>query len=245
MVGLSYVNNDSSFIVKNQKQIFHNLNFLCKKKCLFTAHFGKSDESFITTILDIDEKNNTLELDYGPKEYLNKKILASPDAVFKTEFSGIKVEFSGKKLSKTRNSGQPAFIMPLPESMIWLEHRKFYRIRSPLSAPALCRVFLTEENMFEFDLLDISITGFSILNNCSEISDQLIPTAQFDNCQLLLPDMGEGRVSFVIRNKMAHVANKPDKTQRIGCEFLSITPSFESTIQRYMQMIEREYRKKS
>ena len=91
----------SKFAINNQKEIVKKLSFLHKKKCLIAAHFGDHDETLITTLLDIDAQNNTLILDYGPKEYINKQILSSKLVVFKTEFSGIQIQFSGKKWPKS------------------------------------------------------------------------------------------------------------------------------------------------
>lgn len=96
----------SSFAITNQKEMLRNLNLLLKNKSLLTAHFGDHNESFITTILQIDTKDNLLLLDYGPKEYLNRMLLDSRNVVFKTEYRGIKVDLPGEKLAKSQLGGR-------------------------------------------------------------------------------------------------------------------------------------------
>jgi len=236
---------DSSFLITNPKQIIHNLTLLWKAKCLLSVYFGDNNESFITAIIEIDPKKNSLRLDAGPKEYLNQQLLASKNVSFKTELSGIQVAFAGKNLSKSRRGDQAALCLPIPETITWVERRKFYRIKSPLSNPASCRFDLAEAVTVSLNLHDISISGFSLLYDNPEFSEQLIPTAHFDRCKLFLPDIGHAPIAFTVRNKLALNPDKPDKTQRIGCEFASITPAIESEIQRYMQLIERAIRKTS
>ncbi len=235
----------SSFAITNQKEMLRNLNLLLKNKSLLTAHFGDHNESFITTILQIDTKDNLLLLDYGPKEYLNRMLLDSRNVVFKTEYRGIKVDLPGEKLAKSQLGGQTALSMPLPRQLIWRQRRGFYRVKSPLSGAAHCQLTLNEDQDVDLKLFDISLSGLSLLNDEKTISNQLIPTAKFENCRLILPEAGEGTVSFIIRNKHPANPEKPNHGQRLGCEFTALEPAFESTIQRYMQRIELQNRKKS
>jgi c-di-GMP-binding flagellar brake protein YcgR len=236
---------DTSFLIKNQKQIMHNLSLLIKQKCLFTVHFGEKNESFLTALLDIDNKNNQLIFDRGPKEYLNSMLLASAKSVFSSNYNGIKVSFSGSNITKTSYLNQPVLSLPLPESLKWLERRNYYRVKIPISSKARCSVPMDDNNLAEFKLFDISLSGFSFINESATLSDLLIPDTQFDDGHLLLPDIGEGKISFVIRHNILLNPSKPDTLQRIGCEFTAVAPAFESSIQRFMQSIELELRKKS
>jgi len=47
----------SSFSIQNPKQIISHLSLLFKSKCFLSARFGANNESYITTLLGIDEKN--------------------------------------------------------------------------------------------------------------------------------------------------------------------------------------------
>ena len=232
----------SKFAINNQKEIVKKLSLLHKKKCLIAAHFGDHDETLITTFLDIDAQKNTLILDYGPKEYINKQILSSKLVVFKTEFSGIQIQFSGKKLIKTDRGGQSAFAMQVPETIFWRQRREFYRVKTPFTKPAHCQFTLEDDRHINLNLYNLSISGFAMLNESQAISNKLIPMAQFENCTLTLPEAGEGNISFIIRNKIAANPAKSHKLQRIGCEFTQIESQLQSAIQRYMQRIELQSR---
>jgi c-di-GMP-binding flagellar brake protein YcgR len=235
----------SSFSIQNPKQIVNYLSLLFKKKYLIRARFGIHNESYITTLLGIDEKNNTLILDYGPKESLNYHILTSGRITFETEYKGIKVSFSGSALKKIIYKGEPAFSAPIPKTLFWMERREYYRVKMPLSKLSYCQLILENKPPFYFKIYDISLSGFSMLNDYKETFDQMIPGTLFTQCKLVLSDAGEGKVSedavsCDIRYNYIINPGKLQKTQKVGCKLIKITPSIEEVIQRYMQQIQRE-----
>lgn len=239
------MDNDSAYFVKNPKQIYGHLNQLWKKNCLLNAHFGENNDTFITTIIDIDVKNHRLILDYGPKEYLNKQLLQDDNTEFRAEFEGIKVAFGVDKIEKTRIKGQAFFVMPIPTSLFWMQRRKFYRIKIPLSHESHCEIIFYNqkegsEQSRRFRLADISISGFSFINDDLTLSNDLIPTNEYENCTLQLHGSGQEKISFSIKNKFYLNPDKPEKGQRIGCALKKLSPACESRIQRYMQQIARE-----
>lgn len=236
---------DPSYSISDPKEITRNLTLVWKKKCLLTANFGEH-ESFITTIINIDAKKNILVLDYGPKEYLNKKLLSSSNVTFQAEFSGIEAIIPGNKITKSREDEQAVFQLPIPESIIWKQRRQFYRVNSPLFNPASCLFTVDKENEIniQLDLHDVSLSGMALVYDDLELSEILASKEKFENCKLTLPEIGEGIVSFTIRNEAPLNREKPNKTQKIGCEFSNIKPAFESALQRYIQTVERENKKK-
>jgi hypothetical protein len=58
--------NESTYSLYGPSQIYNHLMLLFNNKCILSAHFGDSHDSFLTTIIEIDKKNNTLILDFGP-----------------------------------------------------------------------------------------------------------------------------------------------------------------------------------
>ncbi len=90
----------SSFSIHNRRHIISYLLLLLKSKCLIRARFGENNDSYITTLLGINEENNTIFLDYGPKDYINKKIADASIVIFETQYNGIKVSFTGTNLKK-------------------------------------------------------------------------------------------------------------------------------------------------
>ncbi|MGZ4989536.1 MAG: flagellar brake protein [Methylobacter sp.] len=237
----------SSFSIYNPRQIIHNLSILVKNKCLLSVRFGEGKAFFLTAILDIDEANSSIVFDFGPKEELNKQLLKSTRVAFQADFAGIKCSFKGLGLKQTLYNGEPAFTMPLPKSLYWMQRREFFRITSPRSKGSYCQLIFNDQEPVNLMLYDISLTGFSLLNSSSEISNLLEPGTQWEKCRLVLSGTGEDLISFKVCSKL--IIN-PDKIaalkiQKIGCVFTKIAPLFESTVQRYINQLQRESIQKS
>lgn len=230
----------SSFSIQNSRQIISHLSLLVKNKCLLSARFGANNESYITTLLGINEKDNTVILDYGSKEDLNQRILNANKVAFDTDYQGIKVSFTGAELKKITHQGESAFSMAIPKSLYWMQRREYYRVKSPLSKPNYCQLILDDRKPVNLKLYDISLTGFAMLNVSKEVSDLLVPGKTFEQCKLILSEAGEGMISFEICAKYIINPDKVQKIQKIGCKFIKLSRSVEETIQRYMQQIQRE-----
>lgn len=239
--------NNESLYIQNSIQIISNLTLLQKSNCYITVSFGESDESFITTILEIDKKNNTLYVDYAPKEYLSRLVLSAATVNFRAALEGILVKFETTKLTKTQHKGNPAFSLPIPKPLFWQERREYYRMKSPLSRQSFCEVTLPELEPLKLRLNDISLTGFSMLCDTPKATSLLAPGTKLEECKLSLAEVGESFISFEVRSRYLTNPQKidPIKIYRIGCKFIRISASFEMQVQRYIQQLEREYKMKS
>jgi len=236
---------EPSFLIDSQENIISKLFILLKNKCLLTAYYGDNDDSFITTILDIYIKNNLLIFYHSPKQDAIEQLLDSPIITFKTEYLGIKIAFDAIKIAKIQHQGVSVFAIPIPKSILWIEARDFYRVKSPISKSSYCRLTLKDQDPINLKLHDISLVGFSVLNASSEISALMIPETHFEQCNLILADTGEDTVSFEVRSKYIINPENSNRIEKIGCKFTRIMPAFENTVQRYMQQIERENRQKN
>lgn len=234
---------DSAFLVRGQDTIISKLAILRKNKCLIRVAFGEDGDSFITTILDINKNNRNIIFCYGPPRNLTDKLYHSSKIVFETEYHGIKVSFTSNKMTEIRYQGAAVYTAPLPDSLLWLEARDYYRVRIPLSKPSYCLVTpnTPDQDPVKLRLCDISLTGFSILDNSNDMTMQMDPNMQFKNCKLLLPAQ-EVNVSFEVRHRFVIKQGHVTRAEKIGCKFLNSSPAFESIVQSYMLQIEREYR---
>jgi c-di-GMP-binding flagellar brake protein YcgR len=232
----------SSYFIHNKKQIIQNLSLLIKSKCLLSARFGEGKAFFLTAILKINEADNLLIFDYGPKEELNQRLLNANRVSFEADFAGIKASFRGSMVQKIVYNGEPAFSMPIPDSLFWMQRREYFRIKSPRAKASYCQLKLENLGTFNLMLYDISLTGFSVLNTSAEVSEALVPGMEFEKCKLVLTDTGEDEISFKVCSKL--IIN-PDKIaalkiQKIGCLFAKINPVFETIVQRYINQLQRE-----
>lgn len=239
----------AKYLVRSPKQVVAHLKMLIAERCLVSAAFGDEDkDTFLTAILDIDEKKQTITIDCGPKEYLNRRLVGSALIKCRTKCKGIKVLFEGRKVKKAGGPGQPAFSVPIPSSIYWEQRRQFYRVKSPLSKKSYCTLIYRneagEESTIDLNLHDISASGIAILNESTEFATQLLPDAVFMGCRLVLEDENNLTVDLEVRHTLLHNPNHHVKVELIGCDITNSTPKIESTILRYMQNVEREIKQK-
>jgi flagellar brake protein len=229
---------ESAFLIDNPDKIINKLFILLKKKCLITVYFGNDRDSFITTILDIYINNKYITFYHGPKEGSVKKLLDSKKITLKAEYLGAKVSFESIQIAKVQHQEVPIFVIPIPESILWIEARNVNRIKLPISKSSRCHIILDNGEPIKLKLYDISISGFSIFTDSKETSAILIKNHHFEQCRLILEGTIEYTISFCIQSKyIINYCNS--KSEKIGCKFTKITPEFEDFIQRYILHIER------
>lgn len=237
----------AKYLVRSPKQVSSYLKMLAKERCLISACFGDGEkDTFLTAIMKIDEKNQSILVDCGPKEYLNKRLLDSAIIKCSAEFQGIKVLFEGRRVKKAGSPSQPAFLIPIPKSIFWVQRRQFYRVKSPLSKESHCAISIldnetNEQNIINLSLYDLSVSGFSISNKSKALANYFEPTQELPQCQLIL----ENEATLTIDIEVRHVTNHNIKPERIGCHITNPSPRIESVMLRYMQNIERENRQKA
>lgn len=233
----------SDFLIRSPEKIISKLSILLKNKNLLTVGFGERGNSFVTTLLEIDKKDNVFICDSCDEELIGQ-VLNSPKILFKTEHLGAMVAFDTAKITKVQYQGMSAFSAVIPSAMHWLEQREFYRVKTPAPTLSCCQMILQGQEPISLKLYDISLRGFSMLNVSDDISGLMIPGSQFEKCKLILENKEEVTVSFEIRSKFTINPNNLNKTEKIGCKFTRITPAFENAIHGYMLEIERELLKK-
>ena len=236
------MSNFSSYAILNQRQISSHLFLLIKNKCLLSVSIETSGETYITTLLSINEKNHTLVLDYGPNEHLNHHISIAREVRFDTQYRGIKVWFTGAMLKKTTHNRQPAFVMPLPNTLFWMERRDYYRVKMPLSNLSYCHLIGKDSEPINIRVYDLSLSGFSTLDDHKEVFDQMISETLFQG-KLMFLDADEDVVSFEVCYNQITNPNKLQQVHKIGCKFIQMSSLVEDAISRHLIQLQREYLK--
>lgn len=213
---------------------------LVKGKSMLSAGLGSGGGSFITTLFEVNEKNNTVTVDCSANEELNRQIERAGKISFRTDYHGIEVSFVGSALKKTTHKGVPAFSMPLPKTIFWRERREYYRVKTPVTSPNFCQINFEDREHAQLKIHDISLSGVGLLCDSSSVSEILTVGAVVENARLGLFGVGEGLISFEVRYQMITNPEKAHKIHKLGCKFLGLTNAVEDVIQRYMQKIQRD-----
>ncbi len=232
----SKVDNYEKYLLSSKAAIIQKLRQLAKSKNNITAHFGSGKYSLLTQVVEVLPDKDLVVLDYGSNEAINKKLLQSEHTVFKTQHEGVTAQFSTDFLQKARLHGKPAFACAIPESLLWMQRREFYRVRIPLRDNIFCELIHNEEILVSYPVLDISIAGLAI--RIEESKYDIEPGMFFNGARLILPNEESGLVNIEIMNQLPLKQDNPEAGLRFGCQFHNISTDISAKIQRYIYDIE-------
>lgn len=218
------------------------LRQLGKKNSLITIHFG--EQSMLSTVVDVLADKNLLVLDYGGNEELNQKLLTHNRAIVKTDYDGITAQFTISDIRKARLQGKESFACPIPENVLWVQRREFYRVRIPLSEVVTCELIHGDNHRSEYPVLDISTGGIALFDLNDEL--ELEPGNVFHNCKLSLGNHYTAFINLEIRNHIpVNSFQHAEGTQgtRCGCAFINLTGDFEVSVQKFINLVDLQQKR--
>ncbi|GGX19437.1 flagellar brake protein [Undibacterium macrobrachii] len=233
--------NQSPYQVESRREILALLKGFRDKSQLISLMINNGSEAFITSVLDIDDANNTVIIDSAPGNEANQRIVEASSVFFDGLLDRISIQFSSSKLQRTQFEGRPALQMPVPTSVIRLQRRENYRINTPVSMPIKCVIPIETESGKQnqkFSLVDISCGGIAILDDRNLI-DITIGTC-YEFCQIDIPNIGLIDLTLQIRNSQELTLLNGKTTRRIGCAFVNLSSRTLTSVQRYIMKLERE-----
>lgn len=233
----------SRYLLRGKTDILYNLRSLVQKRAMISAFIDASADSFLTAILDVNPDNDTLILDAASSDVINNRVDGADHLICVTQLDKIKIQFAATNPLRISHEGHTAFRIPLPEVLLRLQRREYYRLiaSNPHSLSCLIPVSSGGEKRMvsmEATVLDISSGGLAILLPPNEPT--LEPETILNDCRLMLPETGPIVTSLRVRN-IFRITNRDGSTMlRAGCEFTDLPASMASTIQRYILKAERE-----
>lgn len=233
------IENMEHYMLYGRGEIMQKLRQLGKKHSLITLHFDES--TMLSTVVDVLSDKNLLVLDYGGSEEMNEKLLKHNRAVVKTDYDGIQAQFTIKDIRKARLQGKASFACPLPEDVLWVQRREYYRVRIPLSEVVTCELIHGDNNRTEYPVLDISTGGIALFDKDDEL--ELEPGNIFHNCKLTLGDHSSAYINLEIRNHILKNPNNPEEGTRCGCAFINLTGDFEVDLQKFINIVDLQQKR--
>ena len=228
------IENIEHYMLYSRGEIIQKLRQLGKKNSLISLHFG--GQTMLSTVVDILADKSLLVLDYGGNEEINQNLLKHNKATVKTDYDGITAQFSIEGIRKARLQGKASFACPLPESVLWVQRREFYRVKIPLSEVVTCELIHGDNNRTEYPVLDISTGGIALFDVNDEL--ELEPGNVFHNCKLTMGDHGTAIINLEIRNHILKNPNDASEGTRCGCAFQNLTGDFESNLQKFINAVD-------
>ena len=242
MEDVTHANDEEQFIVQNQKQIIQILNDLVKHHEMLKVSF--SHDTCLTNVISVDVHNHAVYLDIGIDDAFNDRLLASHHVVFSKD-DGIRLKWTSEQLTLATLKDGKAIKIALPQKLMRLQRREFFRLATPIVNPVSCIIPIpNEENpdadrTLELTLVDVSLGGVGVIA-ANPLDEVLAIGANFDKCKINFPEVGETSLTLQVRNITPITMKDGAAKYRVGLQFISPSRGNEGLINRYTFNLERQ-----
>jgi c-di-GMP-binding flagellar brake protein YcgR len=239
----------SRYLLREKTDILYNLRALMQKRAMLSAFIDASADSFLSAILAVsDGRTSYLVLDAAsdPKPSTSR-VEESEQLICVTQLDKIKIQFAAHGASSASpTKGHDAFRTPVPDVLLRLQRREYYRLTAPNPHTLSCQipVILDEAKARSFQCRgrrrrhQRRRPGGHWYRPMAKSPFE--PDMEFADCRLMLPETGPIATSLRVRN-LFRITNRDGSIMlRAGCEFVDLPASMASTIQRYILKAERE-----
>lgn len=231
------------FILNGPREIAHYLNLLQKQRALLTVYLNEGEHFFLCALLSVDEDEAQLALDIPAKADDLARAKQAKKITLSATVDRVKVQFRLAALSSGRQGNDEVLTARLPDAMLRLQRREFFRIETPQSPPLLCRLSRRCDDgsteSFELPLHDLSGGGLSLVGD-ETLAEQFSLGELFADCRLDIPGENVLSVNLRVRKVSRQESYRGEHQMRLGCEFVNLPGTRMTLIERYITRLERE-----
>jgi flagellar brake protein len=231
----------TKFLLRAKAEILFVLRSLLASTDHITIYFDEGKHFLLSAIIQVDDEG--LTLDYGGDEKANSMALTVDRLFCVTTHERIRIQFLLRGLHQIDYQGAPAFRASLPDAVLRLQRREFYRLTTPIAHPIKCQLPVTTKagtnsTIMEANVVDISGGGLAMMAP----PEGLFFSAGdvFENCRVELPGVGVVIVTLETRNVFEITLRSGARVTRAGCQFTHLPKTMLTLIQRYIIKVERE-----
>ena len=226
---------NQEFQVVSRHEITAILREVIERRLLVTLYFGPADGFIVTSLLRLNPDFEELVFDPAQDASINHAIEAAGRLTFVTFVDQIKTQFSTPRAEATRLENHPALRTRLPQSVLRLQRRNFFRVAAPQGTPLACQVPMPDGELARFVIDDLSVGGVAMLAGPG--FEIFAAGTVLENCRIELPEHGVITTTIELRNQ-----GPAGDRVRYGCRFLYLAGTVASLLQRYISQLERTRR---
>lgn len=229
----------SQYMLNTKSEMFAVFRGIVEQVSQITMFFNEGRDMVLTDMISYGDSGVLLDLGASPE--LNAKALKASKLFCVTQLDKVKIQFILRGLKLVEAKGGPAFHAALPENVLRLQRREYYRLVTPIVHPLKCVMTFPpangESRVLGAHVGDISGGGLGVVSIPLDVP---IDTGQQLGCRIDLPEVGVVTGTVVVRSVFEWVARNGVKSKRAGCEFLKLPGLMLTLIQRYIIKVERE-----
>ncbi len=229
----------SQYLLKGKSEMFAVFRGMVEHVSQITMFFNEGRDMVLTDMISYSDGGVYLDLGASPE--MNQKAVKADKLFCVTQLDKVKVQFILRGLKRVDWNGGPAFLAALPDSVLRLQRREYYRMATPIARPLKCVISFPaaggERRAIDAHIGDISGGGLGVISIPLDIP---LETGLQLDCRIDLPEVGTVTGKIVIRSVFEAVTRSGAKSQRAGCEFVKLPGPMLTLIQRYIIKVERE-----
>ena len=229
--------------VHSRREILALLRNICDQKQMINMIANQGSVAIVTAVLAIDEIEGSIIIDATQHQSVMQRFIDSDNVSFETALEQIRILFFVTKVEACQYADLPAFKIAVPETMIRLQRREYYRVPTPLISPVNCSITIpqvstSETRSVSVVLQNVSGGGIAIIDE-QGLLDQTIGRI-YKNCRIDLPGGTLVVASLEIRNVQEIRLPNGKHVRRLGCLFVDLPHAMMAAVQRYITKLERE-----
>lgn len=236
-----YNDEDIEFRVSSKRAMLSILQSIADQGTHVALFYGGEQNFILTTLLGVNEHG--MWLDVGPFPPENKRLLLSDKITFVSIHQHVKIQFKATDIENDLFENDEAFYMELPQYLLRIQRREYFRIPIPSASPVKCTIPIQPENpddpviMREVPVEDISGGGIGLL--CEKDEAVLLPGKIFPDCRISIPEVGVLAVTLEVRNGINFTLGN-NVHKRVGCSFSQLDNQMNILLQRYITRLQSE-----
>lgn len=230
----------SEFLLHARGDILFVLRSLMEQSSLISAYLDTGSDFFLTTLLACGD--DEIFLDIGNEDDINEKVLKAEKLVCITSLDRVRVQFILRRVAPAMQGSKPAFRAALPDALLRLQRREYFRLPAPLAQPLKCDLPLKcladgKVTVVPTRVLDISGGGLAVHTPADAY--EFFVGMEIPRCRLDLP--GVGLITPSLRVSSIFEVNLVNNTRgkRAGCQFIHMPGTMNNLVQRYIINLER------
>lgn len=228
----------SEYLLHSPREILAVLRQVAAQGDLVTVYFNSGKDFLLTTLLAVNDRE--LLLDRGSNPEMNRRALEAGKIFCITRHDKVKLQFILTGLGETRFEARNVFTAALPETLLRLQRRQYFRLHTPITRPLICNVPVVMSDgsvrIYPHNVIDISLGGLSLqVEEVPFAADQ-----EWHDCSIDLPQIGIINATLKVLNFYELTLRSGQSSTRIGCQFVDLPAASQNLIQRYIVRMERE-----
>lgn len=236
----------SRYAIWSKSEILHILDALFEQNILVNLSTEKSGDVFLSSIIDVDHHGNLLVMDPAQNRAVNERFASGQKVVFEAMLDQVRIYFTADRVWHCLHKGEAGLCMHIPESIVRLQRRDYFRVHLPSARPVMCALPIHgEAGTVDWQATiveDLSLGGIALLCNKGEVRAEY--GMKLTGCRFSLPDIGEIEADLEVRNITQIPLKKGGMKIRLGCQFVALNSSVQTKLQRYIIKLECERRAK-